>query len=661
MRLILPLLLLMTLWAAPSHAAGTLAPAGSPDAPLTIVDHHLGVVINNGHARSTVTQRFRNDNERAVEGVYSCPVPISAALSEVRIAVGERVLEGEVVERQRARQIYEEERDSGGDAGLTEKNGYQDYRFLVANIPAGAEVSVTYVTYQALEIDSGIGRYLYPLEDGGTDEQAKSFWLQQDQVSGGFSADIEIKSAWPVLDVRVPGWEGATRHEELAGGHHKLHVDRSGSALDEDLLLYYRLADDLPGRVELLTHKPDPDAPGTFMLVVTPGIDLKPLEGGSDYVFVLDTSGSMSGKIGTLADAVTRALGGLRPQDRFRVVTFNDQARALNRGFRPATPEAVGTMAAQVAGLRANGGTDMHAGLKLALDDLDDDRVTSVILVTDAVANRGVVDPAEFAALLQRVDVRVFGFLLGNSANQPLMRLMADTSGGFTQQISNADDILGQLLLARSKVTHESLHDASLSIRGVRTFDTTDEHIGKVYRGQQLVLFGRYSGGGEATVSLDAKLSGEDRSYTTRFDFPEQSDGNPELERLWALERIEQAEARLNAGLLDEGEARDAIASLGVDYQLVTDHTSMLVLDDDAFTRHGFARRNRDRSAAEHAAQAARASQPAQQHRVDSARPAFKGKAPRLGGGGGGGAFDPLSALLAASLGLLGLAGKRRR
>jgi Ca-activated chloride channel family protein len=596
-------------------------------------------------------------------------VPKSAALSEVEIVVGERTLRGEVVRRKEARTVYEDEKAQGNSAGLTEKNGFLDYRFHIANMAPNTDIQIKAVWYQALEVESGIARYLYPLEDGGTDEAANSFWTRNEVVTGNFSADIVIKSAAPVLDLRLPGWDSIAKIEQLGEGHRTVHLEATGESLDRDLLLYYRLADDLPGRIDLVAHRPDPTKPGHFMMVVTPGVDLKPIENGSDYVFVLDISGSMQGKLATLQDAVVRSLQGMAPDDRFKVVVFSETARELNNTFWNATPERIATMANQVDALVVEGGTNLYAGLDLGLGGLDDDRVTSVLLVTDAVTNQGLVDPKEFADLLSSVDVRVFGFLLGNSGNWPLMRVIADASGGFSQGVSTADDIMGQLLLAKEKITHEAMHDAELTVRGVKVMDVGDEHIGKVYRGRQLVVFGKYAKGGRAKVTLKAKISGEDKEYVTEFDFPDIATHAPEVERLFALARIEDIEDKINFGIVDASESEDAIADLGVAYQLVTDQTSMLVLDDDAFKRHKITRRNRKRVSTERAAQAARAPLPPTQTRVDTAQPAFPSKAPRLKpgrtskrrSGGGGGAIDPITLGIGGSMAFLAIASRRRR
>lgn len=631
-------------------AGGTLTPAGSPQQPIQIRDHQVNVVLNNGFAQTEVLQTFFNPNPQDLEAVYAFPVPRSASLSEVTLTTGEKTLDGEVLPKKEAEAIHEEEKKAGNDTGLASKNGYQTFEFRVAPVRANSEVRLRFVYYQPLELDTGVGRYVYPLEEGGTDEAAKSFWTTNSQVEGQFSVNLVLKSAVPVMDVRSPGFEGAAHIQRQSEGHYTLTLDRPGAKLDRDFVFYYRLADNLPGRVEVIPYRADPSKPGTFMMVVTPGLDLKPLNRGADYVYVLDVSGSMQGKIHTLASGVCQALGAMQATDRFRVVTFNNSASEL-LPWTPATPENVHAAIEKVKQLRTSGGTNLYNGLALALKELDADRATSLVLVTDGVANRGIVQPAKFHQLLKNVDLRVFGFLMGNSSNWPLMRTIAEATGGFYSAVSNDDDIVGQIMLAKSKITFESLHNATFRFSGARVFDTTGDNPKKIYRGQQLVIFGRYEGAGKATVSLKATLTGEDKTYTTTFDFPATDTGNPEIERLWAMAQIEQIELQESIGATPPDEARDAIQNLGVAYQLVTDHTTMLLLDDDTFAKRGIARNNRQRTALERQAQSVRAQEGPRSYRVDAAQPAFTAPAPHVsqngGGSAGGGALDPSLANLA--------------
>lgn len=642
--------------ALPALGAGLLTPVDSAQAPLEIRTHHADVVINNGFARTEVTQTFFNPNSVDLEALYSFPLPEHASLAEVSITSGEMEIHGEVLPREEARRAYEEEKKKGNDAGLAEKQGYQSFDFSVSPVRAQSETRVRFVYYQPVSIDTGIGRYLYPLEAGGTDEAGQGFWLPNTKVEQSFSVAVELKSSYPVADVRAPGFENDVQVERLDAGHFRIRLDRGSAHLDRDFLLYYRLAEDLPGRIDLIPYRADSSKPGTFMLVVTPGIDLQPIDRGSDYSFVLDVSGSMQTKIHTLANGVARAMGELSPEDRFRIVVFDNRARDLT-GWLAATPQHVERALERIQSLAAGGSTNLFAGITEGLSSLDDDRATSLVLVTDAVTNTGVIDPVSFHRLMKEYDVRVFGFLLGNSGNWPLLRTIADASGGFYAPVSNSDDILGPLLQAQSKITHEALHHAELKIKKVKTFDTTGDILPKVYRGQQLVIFGRYEGGGRAKVSLEANLTGEDQVYETTFDFPEIDMTHPEVERLWALARAEQIELQSYAGIIPHGEAKEAIKDLGVTYQIVTDETSMVVLTEQAFAERGIERRNQARVATENQARQQRAVSPPRATRADEQQPMFKQRAPRVGGG----AIDPLTALLAlGGVSLTAFAARRR-
>jgi Ca-activated chloride channel homolog len=679
-RTALVLALALTAWPLAASAAGTLTPIDAPDCPLRIADHHLQVLIENGYARSEITQTFENTNAHTIEGIYSVPLPAAAALSELSITSRGRSSFGEVIERDKAQMIYETERDQGNQAGLAVKQGYQRFAFRVANIAAGDRVTVTYAYYQKLELDRGIGRYLYPLEEGGTDAEADAFWSRNPVVQGTFSADIELRSAWPIEDVRVPQFEHAADVQRHGPGEVTIAIDAQTNVA-QDLIVYYRLPDDLPGRVELVPYRADAEGDGTFMLVLTPGVDLAPLPAGADYVFVLDVSGSMQGKLEKLKGAVIAALRQLGPGDRVRIIKFSDSAVELTRGFissaqssetdarEASTPGGLQSLIARVQGLQVEGGTNLFAGMRLALQGLDRERATSLVLVTDGVANEGVVDGPSFAKLLSETDVRVFGFLMGNSANWALMQLITDSSGGFYMPLSNADDLGGQLALAREKMTHQAMYDFAVKAAGDNLFDLT-QIPSKLHRGEQVVLFGRYRRPGPVALTVTARVTGEPKQYVAQFELPTRDVTTPELERLWAYARVHELEYRGRMQLMAADEVARLTAQLGVQYQLVTDETSMIVLDEATLERFGIDPNNRERGAREADARMLRtAGTPVDQSvAVDAA---FTGAAPSgapaasgsdFGGGSafGGGATTAWDLLVLAALSL-GLLARRRR
>jgi Ca-activated chloride channel family protein len=667
-----------------ADAAGLLIPQGQSSS-LDIRDHAVNVVIEDGYVITEIEQVFSNAGGSDLEAIYSFPVPSHAAVAEFTYWIDGNPVTGEVLKKQEARDLYEQEKSQGRESALAEKDAYRTFDISVYPVRANDDVRVRLVYVQSASEDTGIGRYVYPLEEGGVDEERKAFWEVRDVVTGNFSFNLELKSSYPVDAVRLPGQPNAVL-TQIDATHWSVDLHSTGSSpadeefaaqvaaleagetpapatsssgvanLDEDIVVYWRHAPDLPGSVDLVTHKPDVNGRGTFMLTFTPGDDLPLIENGRDWIFVLDTSGSMQGKFATLANGVQQALGRLNPQDRFRIYTFNNSARELTSGFVQATVDHVNNYAQAVGRLHADGGTNLYAGLRAGIDGLDSDRTSGIALVTDGVANVGITEKKAFLKMMEQYDVRLFTFIMGNSANRPLLEAMTEVSNGFAMETSNSDDISGQLMQATAKIRHAALHDVDLTIDGIKVADLTPERIGSLYHGEQLKVLGHYWGGDEARVKLTGKVAGQDVEYRTRFPMPVQSDLNPELERIWAYAAIENLQSKMDYFGAD-ADTEDAITDLAIEYGLVTDYTSMIVVREEVFAAQGIKRTNRDRVAAERAAREARAAQRPQHRRVDQNQPMYSNKRPSTGGGGsGGGAFG-----LPMLLGLGGLVLLRRR
>src|SRR5262245_4419952 len=79
------------------------------------------ITVSGPTARARVTQIFHNPTDGWVEAVYVYPLPDGGAVDTLKIVIGDRIVIGDVKEKQQARQIYEEARDSGRKAALIEQ------------------------------------------------------------------------------------------------------------------------------------------------------------------------------------------------------------------------------------------------------------------------------------------------------------------------------------------------------------------------------------------------------------------------------------------------------------------------------------------------------------------------------------------------------------
>ena len=690
----LPLISALAVAAIPlaASAAGLMVPIGDAGPGLSIRSHDVSVSITDGFAITQVEQVFANPTGQDMEAMYRFPVPDKAAVSEFTVWIDGSPVIGEVMEKQEANEIYEEEKAAGREAGITNKNKHYNFEIRVSPVRALQDVQIRLVYMQPVNIDTGIGRYVYPLEDGQTDDAANAFWTSNTEVKENFSFSVDLRSSNPVTGARVPAhpqasvtmlndqeWQismangspSSTSDQpandsqlengidaQLSSGSLNEAPQKAGgiaASLDKDIVVYWRLATDVPGSVDLVTHKEPGMQQGTFMLTLTPGDDLAPITEGRDWVFVLDTSGSMKGKYATLVDGVQRALGQLRSEDRFRLVRFSDDAAELTSGWIGVSDESVRRWSTKLANTAVGGGTNLFAGTKTGLKALDSDRTSVIVLVTDGEANVGTTEKKYFLDLMRKYDARLFTAVMGNGANRPLLEAMTEVSNGFAVSVSNSDDIVGKLMEFTSKSTHQALHDIKLKIKGVKTTELTPKVTTTLYRGEQLMVLGHYYAGGEAVVSLSGKVSGEDKLYETRFDFPDISESNPEIERLWAYAKTQELQDMIDY-LGDDSEYKSAITDVAVANGLVTDYTSMVVMREEQFAARSIDRKNKNRRQVEIAAANSRNSQSVVSTRVDQKQPAFSTpRASHSGGGNGGGAFTYELLFLIWFLALVGI------
>lgn len=657
--------------AIPEENVPTQQPAAAVPGELNLRSHDVDVVINNGFAATTIEQVLDNPTDQVLEATWSFPLPEEASLSELSMWIGETRVIGEVVEKQEAKRIYEEEKAAGESAALAEQNGYIDYRLSVSRVPAQGQVRVRVVYYQPLDIDQGVGRYLYPLQDGGTDDQNMnhSFWSMGKEVSGSMTLDVTLKTAFPIGGLHSPSHPALAVKQESASLWSASWTG-SGPVLEQDFVLLYRLAADVPARVELLTSRYADQGEGTFMAVITPGEDLEQITYGTDWMFVLDVSGSMKGeKLRVLRQGVVQAIESLRPEDRFQVVQFNSGQRFLSRGWtQPGTKDARAALS-EVERLSAGGSTNIFDALDAAYDRLDADRPSAIILVSDGVANTGPHEYRNFIEMAKTHDGRLFTFVMGNGANERLLGDLASLSGGFAKSVSVQDEVGAHLMLARDRMSHEAMHGVGFALDGATVVHP--ERLPSLYLGQQLVVFGRYRKSGSSELRVSARISGEERTWRVPVVLPELDEANPELERLYALSAIADLERAKWLDGKSEGETRDAIVDMAMAYSLVTDHTSMVVVAEGRKAAYGIGHRNADRRAREEDAARAR-SQHGNQVQVQTGSEPLAGsqaahaptRAARRGGTrrpGGGGALGLVELLGALGLVALGVTGRKRR
>ena len=117
---------------ASTEALGSLlAKVDGRNVPLTIGYHKVTVDVRDQIARTVIEESFVNHTSSVLEGVFYFPLPADASISGFGMWIGNELVQGEIVEKQRAREIYEtilRERRDPGSPGVDRRQHLQGAR-----------------------------------------------------------------------------------------------------------------------------------------------------------------------------------------------------------------------------------------------------------------------------------------------------------------------------------------------------------------------------------------------------------------------------------------------------------------------------------------------------------------------------------------------------
>src|SRR6185369_4906003 len=195
-----------------------------------------------------------------------------------------------------------------------------------------------------------------------------------------------------------------------------------------------------------------------------------------ELVFVLDTSGSMSGfPIEKAKETMKLALDGLYPQDTFNLITFSGDEHILFPQPVPATRENLAKAQAFLASRSGGGGTEMMKAIRAALDPSDaQDHIRIACFMTDGYVGNDM----EIISEIQRhPNARVFAFGIGSSVNRFLLDKMAEHGRGEVEYVTLSDDGSAAAKRFHERIRNPLLTDISIDWSGLNVADVYPKRI----------------------------------------------------------------------------------------------------------------------------------------------------------------------------------------
>ena len=595
--------------------------------PVQVWLDHIHVNIVDQVAVKTYTCTFRNPNTRAIVG-GTCYMELEpgAQVDDMSVRVNGKELKAEILSVKKANQIFNDIVRHGGSPALLEYYGNQLIRTRVPRVAAGGTVKVVLQYTTVLKKRGSLIR-LHMLN---TNPKASMQKLKSASVT------VNIRSHEPIKNVYSPTHK--IKLVEKKDWDVSVEWSQKNYLPRHPFVLYYQVAGDPVAAALIAHHEPGED--GAFMLMLSPTLgsgtgqvtDTQILP--KDVVFCVDTSGSMleGNKMEQARAALKYCIKSLRPGDRFNVVDFSTVARSFQKeGLVDVTPANRETALQYVTRLRARGGTAIAEALATSLDHLrNGDHLKMIVFATDGLPTIGERNTQKLLKIIKKKntdDVRIFAFGEGFDVNTRLLDFVALDNRGEADYILPKEDISKKISNFFDRVGSPIMTDLKVEIDGIVVKDVFPRRIPDIFKGEQVILYGRYSGGGRKTVRLSGMINGVRRTLEYSVDFPEHSNDDRAafVPRLWAGQKVSFLLNEIRQTEKPSKELVDEITSLAERYGIITPYTSYLMAEDIAgrpVTPKPFYRRRQfnKKLAADKAASAPTAGQRAKENQFRDAK-----------------------------------------
>jgi Ca-activated chloride channel homolog len=567
---------------------GQITLAGQPETALPLEKTAISGQLLGPLAIISIEQTFRNPFPEIVDLEYLFPVSHQAAIVDFEMHIGSRHIRAELQESEQARQTYDQARFEGRQAALFEQRRPNLFSVKIANVLPGESLR-TALRYQEL-LDYVDGEYQCVIPMGLT---PKYHSPEHPEESKGVDAPLtsDLSEVGPVtitLSVDAGHPVGAADNQPHSPSHplsvshldeRRFQVTLAGEHIpNKDFVLRYATAQE---QARLASWVSPDNGTGHFLvMVMPPAIEQFEQTQPREIVYVLDRSGSMSGKpIHQAVNALKASLRTLRPGDQFRILLFDYEIEWYHRGEAiHFNQDAVDQADRFLSGVEGRGGTEIVGALKAALDlPQEPEHQRIIVLLTD-----GSVSGEERALGLVREQLkaaRLFTFGIGPSVNRAFIQRLAQLGRGTAEFLGLNEDIEGAIIRFQDRLAFPMLVDLKLDWGKNAVWDVYPKMLPDLYADQPLVLTGRCKIDKEQAISLH--LLGRRGNETVKMDTALRLLDQPEtaISRLWARSRVDDLLEIGALGDLPDHQVRNQVIGLAMEHRLVTPFTSFVAVD----------------------------------------------------------------------------------
>ncbi len=543
--------------------------------------------------RVIVTQSFSNLTDNWQEGIYVFPLPENAAVDQLRLKIGERIIEGQIKEKQAAKKIYTQAKQQGKQAALTEQERPNIFTTSVANIAPHETIRVEIEYQQIVNYDNGVFSLRFPMVVGpryipgtqrvegfsgsgwavNTDEVADAARITPPVLEPGsqrknkVSIKIDLDAGLAIGKITSPYHEIVINKQS---DQYQIVLKQESILANRDFELSWKPEADVAPKAALFTEKKNGETYAMIMIVPPETEQAQTLK--REIIYVIDTSGSMGGQsIIQARAALELALTRLKPGDQFNVIQFNSFTSNLFNHSQAVNQHTLDQALRYVRSLQATGGTEMASALHAALDNQENNGyLRQVIFLTDGSIGN---EQALFEIIQNKLGrSRLFTIGIGSAPNSHFMQRAANFGRGTHTYIGKLDEVQSRMQALFEKIENPVLKD--IAIDWMETdMEIWPQKFTDLYQGEPLLITAKTEHAlGEIKVS--GQIAGNIWSSSLKLDGGQNRKG---ISTLWARNKIAALMRHKRDAEFDS--IKQTIIETALKHHLVSKFTSLVAVD----------------------------------------------------------------------------------
>ncbi|GAB4463890.1 MAG: hypothetical protein OHK0029_33250 [Armatimonadaceae bacterium] len=566
-------------------------PRPFPVGTVSVESVTVQATVRDGVAETEVVHIFRNRSNQPQEGDFLFPIPHGATVSSFTMRDGDKELPARLLDKDDATRTYEDIVRQKRDPALLTYQGRSALRARVFPIPPGKERTLTLKLVTVLPREGNAKKYTWTLVGPhlpGTKRPEniaiRVTFAGNQPVGTIYSPSHEIRLRRDSDTRSVASWELPSPDALLENPEFVLYATPgNGGDIALSALTYNASLPQVASVSGAMRES------GYFMVVASPTIPEKEADAQAlprRVVMVMDRSGSMQGKKIEQAKAALRfALGKLRPRDSFNILTFSDQVESFAPEPVPANADNRKRAEVFVDDIVADGGTNINQALTDGLRMFPEaSRGNTLLFFTDGLPTVGERNRDRIitkALALNGKTARTFVWGVGYDVDVPFLDELALKLRGDADYVRPDEDIEVKTSQFVAKTSAPVLEKLKLSVDGARVGEVfpKPDSLPDLFAGSQLVVVGRYTGTGDARLTLTGEANGRQQMFTLTARFPAVDTTSSFLPRLWASRKIGYLmdEVRLRPEAEVKQEMIEQIKALSKEFGILTPYTAMFV------------------------------------------------------------------------------------